>query len=102
MRGVQRGPARHVRPAPGRARQLPLGQRARGPPGRPGGAGPVSSHAEQRYTRRQFLIYHAIMDGGADYFTAAEAVASTALEHPEWDMDETHTWREWQNSPPPG
>lgn len=26
----------------------------------------------------------------------SEAVASTAMEHPEWDMDEERTWDEWE------
>lgn len=29
-------------------------------------------------------------------FMAAEAVASTAIEHPEWDMDERKRWDEWE------
>jgi hypothetical protein len=50
---------------------------------------------EQRFTRRQFLIYHAVMEG-ADMFTAMEAVSSTAIEHPEWDMEEEMTWEQWR------
>lgn len=34
--------------------------------------------------------------GGADLFMASEAVASTAIEHPEWDMDEIRPWSEWE------
>jgi hypothetical protein len=46
-------------------------------------------------TRREYLIAVACL-AGAPVFMAAEAVASTAVEHPEWDMDERRTWREWE------
>lgn len=46
-------------------------------------------------SRRAYLVMKAIMDG-ADYFTATEAVASTALANPDWDMEEEHTWEEWE------
>lgn len=54
------------------------------------------SAADQTFTRRQFLTYHALMQGDVDLWQAIEAVASTAIEHPEWDMDEAMTWAEWQ------
>lgn len=31
----------------------------------------------------------------ANWAIATEAVSTTALEHPEWDMDETDTWEGW-------
>lgn len=31
----------------------------------------------------------------AKYLLAAEAVASTAIEHPEWDMEEKRPWKDW-------
>lgn len=46
-------------------------------------------------TYRQWLTYQALL-AGAEWPTVHEAVASTAIEHPEWDMDETHTWDEWE------
>lgn len=46
-------------------------------------------------TRRQFLILEACLHG-ADVSMAQEAVASTALAHPEWDMDELLTLQEWR------
>lgn len=59
------------------------------------GYGPgMANPATQTFTRRQFLEYQAIM-GGTNLFLAKEAVASTAIEHPEWDMDEEMTWAEW-------
>lgn len=51
--------------------------------------------APQRYTRRQYLLYQLIMEGTPAPL-ATEAVSSTAMEHPEWDMDEAMTWAEWQ------
>ena len=48
-------------------------------------------------TRRQYYICEAII-AGADVFTAVEAVSSTAIEHPEWDMDEERTWADWNAS----
>lgn len=47
-----------------------------------------------KYTRRQYLTAMAMMNG-ANVFSAVEAVASVALEHPEWDMDDEKTWAEW-------
>lgn len=46
-------------------------------------------------TRRRYLIIQALISG-AGLFATSEAVASTALEHPEWDMEETKTWKEWE------
>lgn len=45
-------------------------------------------------TRRTYLVLRA-MDDGATMAEAIEAVASTALEHPEWDMDEARTLAQW-------
>jgi hypothetical protein len=48
------------------------------------------------YTRREWLTRHAIM-AGASPMLAKEAVASTAIEHPDWDMDgETKTMADWE------
>lgn len=54
--------------------------------------------AARTYTRRQFLEYTAIVNG-APWWIAKEAVASTAIEHPEWDMDQQMTWAEWEALP---
>lgn len=50
-----------------------------------------------RMTRRAYLMFKA-MEDGAGPFVAAEAVSSTALEHPEWDMDEERSWDEWEQA----
>lgn len=52
---------------------------------------------QHQFTRRQYLIYAAAMNGG-DVSIAAEAVSSWALDHPEVDMDESMTWAEWEAS----
>jgi hypothetical protein len=58
---------------------------------------------DRLYTRRQWLMREAIINGAAgdrggiiSAFAAREAVASVGLEHPEWDMDgERRTWAGW-------
>lgn len=49
-----------------------------------------------RLTKRQYLTRKAL-EGGADIWTAIESVATTAMEHPEWDMDEKKTRAEWES-----
>jgi hypothetical protein len=52
--------------------------------------------ADRQYTRREWLTRYAIMSGSTPNM-AREAVASTAIEHPEWDMDgETKTMADWE------
>ena len=53
-----------------------------------------SAGAHKLLTRRQYLTFQAIADG-APVMLAVEAVSSTAIEHPEWDMNELRTWDEW-------
>lgn len=45
-------------------------------------------------SRREYLTAQAVLCG-AEFFLAIEAVASTAIEHPEWDMNERKTWSQW-------
>lgn len=52
---------------------------------------------EDVMTRREYLTYKTLMLG-VPAFMAVEAVSSTAIEHPEWDMDEKKTWLEWTNN----
>lgn len=49
------------------------------------------------WTRRQYLTTQVILHG-APIMMASEAVSSVAIEHPEWDMDEQKTWKEWIES----
>lgn len=50
---------------------------------------------DETFSRRQFLTYRIVMDG-TPIWQAIEAVSSTAMEHPDWDMDQEMTWAEWQ------
>ncbi len=54
------------------------------------------THAtEEPISRRSYLVIQACLKTGANIFEANEAVASTALEHPDWDLDERKPWRDW-------
>lgn len=45
---------------------------------------------------RMYLTMKVMVNEDVDIYAAAEAVSTTALEHPEWDMDgERATWEEW-------
>ena len=57
----------------------------------------IDGRIAPQLTRREYLIAVACL-AGANVILAAEAVASTALEHPEWDMDERRTWAEWERA----
>lgn len=47
-------------------------------------------------SRRGYLHWVTMAETGASYFAVKEAVASTAIEHPEWDMDEMRTFPQWK------
>lgn len=49
-------------------------------------------------TRRGYLILRGMIETGAPYPVASEAVASVAVEHPEWNLDEKRTWKEWDRN----
>ena len=53
-----------------------------------------------RMTRRAYLTFKAIEGGKGEvgWALATEAVASTAIEHPEWDMNEEREFVEWEKS----
>ena len=46
-------------------------------------------------TLRTYLAVQVMEQTGCDHILAMEAVASTAIEHPEWDLDQKRTWQEW-------
>lgn len=56
---------------------------------------PRSMRASEPITRRQYLTIKALVNG-TTWFVAIEAVSSTAIEHPEWDMEEQKTYDEWE------
>lgn len=45
---------------------------------------------------RSFLVLNVLMATGCDFGTAIEAVSSTALSNPDWDMDHRETWADWE------
>jgi hypothetical protein len=58
----------------------------------------MRTEAESRITRRGYLILRAMQEAGCGYPLASEAVASVAIEHPEWDMEQKKTWSEWEET----
>lgn len=61
------------------------------------GLTPARQPGEKRLiTRKMYLTLTVMQTEGCGPFLAAEAVASTAIEHPEWNMDEEKTWTEWE------
>lgn len=49
----------------------------------------------KKITRRQYLSFKALI-AGTPTLMLKEAVSTTALAHPEWDMSEEKTWEEWE------
>ena len=65
-----------------------------------------ANDTSEKMTRRRYLLIKTlepVKKSRGQYaapvglFVAAEAVATTAIEHPEWDMDEVRTWAEWES-----
>jgi hypothetical protein len=52
---------------------------------------------DRKISRREYLISQSILRG-TPLMLAVEAVSTTAIEHPEWDMAEERTWDEWAAS----
>lgn len=53
-------------------------------------------YVEHVISRRSYLTFKVMMETECNFMMATEAVASTAIEHPEWDLEETKTWAEWE------
>lgn len=53
-------------------------------------------NATEPITRRSYLTRKLIFLGTPPLM-APEAVSSTALEHPEWDMEEEKSYDEWES-----
>lgn len=49
-------------------------------------------------SRRQYLVLRTVEQTGCDVFLAMEAVASTAIEHPEIDYSEARAYSAWVES----
>lgn len=50
---------------------------------------------ERGVSLRMYLIVRTMVETDCSVPVATEAVASTAIEHPEWDMEQRRTWDEW-------
>ena len=46
-------------------------------------------------TYRSYLVMKTVLEG-VSIWAALEAVASVAIEHPEWDMNEVKTFLQWE------
>jgi hypothetical protein len=53
------------------------------------------SKSKLEITRREYLMMECQATTGCSWEVAAEAVASTALGHPDWDMEELAPVNEW-------
>lgn len=49
---------------------------------------------DRYWTRRQWLTIQ-LIQSGVHASQVHEAVSTTAIGHPEWDMEEEKTWGEW-------
>lgn len=50
-------------------------------------------------SRRRYLLEKVLVETQTSVTLAQEAIASTAIEHPEWDLDELDTWEGWEARP---
>ena len=53
----------------------------------------------RRFTRRQYLLYEAVMDGNRRVGDATVVVERYAAEHPDTYLSERFTWGEWVAAP---
>ena len=56
---------------------------------------PADRKIDSPVTRRQYYLI-GLLSEGYDWSVAMESIASTAIEHPEWDLDERKTLAEWE------
>ena len=49
----------------------------------------------RKFTRREFLLYEAVMVGNCGVGEATAVVERYAAEHPDADLSEQFTWGEW-------
>ncbi len=50
---------------------------------------------DRKFTRRQYVLYEAVMDGDCTIDEAIAMVREYATEHPDDDLAERFTWAEW-------
>lgn len=56
---------------------------------------PVLALATEGVRLRTFLAMKAMEDTGCDLWTALEAVSSTAMEYPDWNLEERRPYSDW-------
>lgn len=61
----------------------------------------ISGDLDSPMTRRAYLVMKTLLENAekdepVSFNLVLEAVSSTAIEHPEWDMGEERTWKEWE------
>ena len=68
----------------------------------------VEGARDRKFTRREYLLYEAVMDGHCTIDEAIAMVTEYAAEHPDDDLTERFTWAEWdavkagsRRAPPP-
>jgi hypothetical protein len=54
--------------------------------------------ADEKFTRREYLLYETVMDGHCTIDEAIGVVTAYAAEHPDDDLSETFTWAEWDSA----
>lgn len=59
---------------------------------------PDTAPGRKTVTRRTWMFLRVMETTDCGPITAMEAVSSTALAHPEWDMTESRTLAEWSRS----
>ena len=50
---------------------------------------------DRKFTRRQYLLYEAVMDGDCTIDEAITVMKEHAAGHPDDDLEERFTWAEW-------
>ena len=63
----------------------------------------ISGDLDAPMTRRAYLVMKTLLENAEEdeplsFNLVLEAVSSTAIEHPEWDMEEEKTWKEWEGT----
>ena len=68
----------------------------------------VEGVRDRKFTRREYLLYEAVMDGDCTIDEAIAMVGEYSAEHPDDDLTEPFTWAEWdavkagsRRGPPP-
>ena len=51
---------------------------------------------DEQYSRQQYLLMRAMLRG-ANYEAAFQSVTDAIGRHPEWDMTERRTYRQWED-----